>query len=84
MYFAQVNPAWKGGNSLHSDFLPPSPAPSVPVPQLRLAHLAGTHRDPEGCVNSPVKHHHERNSAVLPCWNTETQAKAGQDKPSMP
>lgn len=63
----------KGGNSFHSDFLSPSHPLSVSVPQLKLVHLAGAHRDPASCVlpkeqvNFPVKHHHEINSAVVPC-----------------
>lgn len=62
------------------------------VPQLRLAHLAGAHRYPRAVlpvvqVNFPVKHHHETNSAALPCclWKhrhpSQTSPRQAQHAP---
>lgn len=54
----------------------PSP---MPCPQLRLAHGAGAHRDAEGCVNSPGKHHHERNCPAETQKSKVEQARTGPE-----
>lgn len=51
----------------------------MPCPQLRLAHVAGAHRDAEGCVNSPGKHHHERNCPAETQKSKAEQARTGPE-----